>query len=216
MNRVRPLCVLIGGGGHASVLLDCLHCSGAAEVAGLLVPERDRWGSMFEGALVLGGDDLVPSLVERGITHFVIGVGGVGDNGPRKRLFESAEAAGLIPLIVVHPSCVVSASAKVGRGCQILPAAVVNAGAHLGANVIINTGAIVEHDCEVGDHVHIATGARLASTVKVGSLAHIGAGATVIQCRNIGAGATVGAGAVVVKDVEPGAVVAGVPARAIR
>jgi UDP-perosamine 4-acetyltransferase len=186
------------------------------ELAGLLVPERERWGGQFQGIAILGGDDLLPSLSLRGITHFIVAVGGVGDNGPRKRLFESAETAGLLALTVQHPSSVVSAAAQVGRGCQILPGAIVNAGARLGANVIVNSGAIVEHDCEVGDHVHVATGARLASSVKVGPLAHIGAGATVIQCRNIGAGTTVGAGAVVVKDVEPGTVVAGVPARQLR
>ena len=41
----------------------------------------------------------------------------------------------------------------------------------------------------------------------------IGTGACVLQGIRVGAGAIVGAGAVVVRDVEPGAVVKGVPAR---
>jgi acetyltransferase-like isoleucine patch superfamily enzyme len=44
--------------------------------------------------------------------------------------------------------------------------------------------------------------------------ATLGSGAVVLGGVRIGAGALVGAGAVVTKDVEPGAVVAGVPARA--
>ena len=43
--------------------------------------------------------------------------------------------------------------------------------------------------------------------------ASIGSGAVVLGGVRIGAGALVGAGAVVTRDVEPGAVVAGVPAR---
>ena len=213
VTREAVRCVLIGGGGHASVLLDCLEQTDGAVVVGLLVPERARWGSIFRGISVLGGDDLLPSLQERGITHFVVAVGGVGDNGPRRRLFEGAMAVDLLPLTVKHPASVVSPHAVIGPGCQILPGAIVNAGAHLGSNIIVNTGAIVEHDCNVADHVHIASGARLASSVAVGTGAHIGAGATVIQCRTIGEWAIVGAGAVVVRDVASGSVVAGVPAR---
>lgn len=216
MSGAQPVCVLIGGGGHASVLLDCLRCAGGVEVLGLLVPERERWGGQLQGVLVLGGDDLLPSLGQRGVTHFVVAKGGVGDNDPRRSLFERAMSAGLVPLTVRHPTSIVSSEATVGPGCQLLPACILNAGARLGTNVIVNTGAIVEHDCEVGDHVHIATGARLAGTVKVGHLAHIGAGATVIECRTVGAGAMVGAGAVVVEDVAPGVVVAGVPAHPLR
>jgi len=211
-----PQCVLIGGGGHASVLLDCLRLAETARVVGILVPDRERTGDDFHGVPVLGGDELLPSLAGRGISHFVVGVGGVGDNRPRRQLYEMALAAGLAPLAVIHPASLISPRAIIGPGCQLLPGCIVNAGARLGVQVIVNTGAVVEHDCQIGDHVHIATGARLAGTVTLRDLAHIGAGATIIQNRTIGEAATVGAGAVVVKDVPAGAVVVGVPARPIR
>ena len=47
----------------------------------------------------------------------------------------------------------------------------------------------------------------------VESRASIGSGAVVLGGLTIGAGALVGAGAVVTRDVAPGEVVAGVPAR---
>jgi acetyltransferase-like isoleucine patch superfamily enzyme len=52
--------------------------------------------------------------------------------------------------------------------------------------------------------------------VRVGRQVHIGAGATICENLEIGDRAIVGAGAVEIRDVPPEAVVAGVPARAIR
>jgi len=184
-----------------------------AVVVGVVESNRTMWGSTWNGVPVVGGDDKLDALRAEGVTHFVLGVGAVGDNTPRIRLFEQALSSGLTPLTVVHRTSIVSPGATIGAGAQIFPGAIVNTGAHLGLNVIVNTGAIVEHDCRIGDHVHVATGARLASTVTVGRGAHIGAGATVLQCRTIGESAIIGAGGVVVSDVAAGSVVVGVPER---
>jgi UDP-2-acetamido-3-amino-2,3-dideoxy-glucuronate N-acetyltransferase len=46
--------------------------------------------------------------------------------------------------------------------------------------------------------------------------ASIGSGAVILGGVTIGAGALIGAGAVVTRDVEPGTVVAGIPARRLR
>jgi sugar O-acyltransferase (sialic acid O-acetyltransferase NeuD family) len=206
-------CVILGGGGHASVLIDILRASGSPVSLAILDRDPSLWGKDLLGVPILGGDDLLPKLADGGATQFLVGVGSVGDNRPRRLLYDLALAHGMTPLTVRHPAATCSPSAKVGDGSAIFPGAVVNANAVLGVNVIVNTGAIVEHDCVVGDHTHVATGSRLCSTVSVGTGAHIGAGATIRQCVAVGEGAVVGAGAVVVKDVDPWTVVVGVPAR---
>lgn len=206
----------LGAGGHAKVVIDILRRVGDYELVGLLDPKEDLWGSEIEGVKVLGGDPLLPELFGQAVTHAFIGLGSVADTYPRQRLYEAARRHGFQIVRAIHPQSVVSATASIGHGPTIMPTSVVNAGATLGDNVIVNTGAIVEHDCVIGDHVHLATGARLCSTVQVGEGAHIGAGATVRQVIRIGEGAAIGAGSVVVKDVEPGTVVVGVPARLLR
>ena len=210
-----PRCVILGGGGHASVLLDALLLAGTATPVAVLDTNPERHGRTVLGVPVIGDDRRLAALAADGVTHFVVGVGGVRDNQPRRRLFERACASGLRPLTVVHPRAVVSAWAEVGGGSALMPGAIVNAGARLGVNVIVNSGAVVEHDCRVGNHVHVATGARLCSTVQVGDGAHVGAGAVVRQLLTIGRAAVVGAGAVVVEDVADEAVVVGVPARSV-
>ena len=206
----------LGAGGHARVVIKILRLMGTYELVGLLDPKPELWDTQVLGAPVLGDDGILADLYRQGVYHAFIGLGGTGDNRPRKQLYERALREAFQPVQAIHSKAVVSASAQIGKGLTVMAGAVINAAAIVGDNVIINTGAIVEHDCIVGDHAHIATGARLASTVRVGQGAHIGAGATVRQSITIGEGAIVGAGAVVVKDVDPWTVVVGVPARVLK
>lgn len=203
----------LGAGGHAKVLIETLRQVGDYEIVGLLDPDPAKWNTQLLGVVVLGSDDLLPGLLAQGIHYVFIGLGGTGNTHPRRLLYEKALKLGFFIPVIIHPLAIVSPSARVGVGANIMPGAIVNADAQLGQNVIINSGAIVEHDCVIEDHVHIASGARLASTVYVGEGAHIGAGATVKQCIQIGAWAVVGAGAVVIRDVAPHQTVVGVPAR---
>jgi UDP-perosamine 4-acetyltransferase len=206
-------CVILGGGGHARVLIDALFLMEQVTLYGILLPDKTLWGSDVFGVPVLGGDELLPSLAAQGVDSFVVGLGSVGDSSLRQRLFRYGLEQGLDVLSVCHPNAVLSPRASYWRGGQFLPGSIVNAGAVIGENVIINSGAIIEHDCLIGDHVHVATGAHLSGTVQVGEGAHIGTGAVVRQGITIGKNAIVGAGAVVVKDVPPDTLVIGVPAR---
>lgn len=208
---------MLGGGGHARVLLDIVALVQPAWRVAILERDISLCGAEMMGARVIGTDEMLQEIARvRPGAHFSVGLGTVGNCAPRRLLFELAFSQGLSPQTLVHPTAIISKYAYVAEGAQLLPACIVNAGARIGRNAIINSGAIVEHDCVVMDHAHVATGACLASTVTVGEGAHIGAGASVRQCLHIGDGAVVGVGAAVVQDVLSGAVVGGVPARPLR
>ena len=180
------------------------------------LPTGPRERALDEGVSVLGDDDLLEPQYHAGVSHAFIGLGGTGDVRPRRRLYEHARRVGFAAVAAVHPSAVVSPTARLGAGPTILAQAVIGPDAVVGENVIVNSAAVVEHDCRIGDHVHVATGARIVGGVTVGDGAHVGAGATVVGGVAIGAGAIVGAGAVVVRDVAADTVVVGVPARELR
>lgn len=203
--------VVIGGGGHAGVVIDILRLQGA-DLVGIIDPDPGARAATLMNLPVLG-DDRALSRLRESNTWIAIGIGGTGPGDSRRRSFAHARAAGLSVCSVIHPSAVIATNVTLGDGVHIMAGAIIQTGCRVGHNTIVNTGAIIDHDCEIGDHVHIAPGAVLSGGVIVEDGAHIGTGACLIQLVRIGSGAMVAAGAVVVGSVPPGAVVMGVPAR---
>lgn len=208
-------CVVVGAGGHAAVVIDAMLAAGIIP-EGILDRTDARRGERVLGVPILGDDSLIMELRDRGFEAFVVGVGSFGVAPARQRLFDSLLATGLAPLAVRHPSAIVSLSAALGEGAQLLAGCVVNPRAEIGRNCIINTCSVIEHDCRIGDHVHVAPGVVLAGAVTVGDGAHIGLGASVREGVHVGARAIVGAGAAVISDVGADTTVVGVPARVRR
>jgi UDP-perosamine 4-acetyltransferase len=211
-----PAIVGWGAGGHAKSVIDAIESLDRWKIVGLIDSDATRWGTTWASHPILGGEDKLVSLLADGVRHAFVGVGGAGNNVPRKLVFERLlEHEYQLPS-VCHRSSIVSGSAQIGKGTVILAGAIVAAAARVSDNVIINSGAIVDHDCDIGAHSHISTGARLGGSVRVGEGAHVGIGATIRQGLTIGEHAVVGAGSVVIQDVPAGTTVVGSPARIIR
>lgn len=203
--------LVIGAGGHGRVVADALRAAGR-KVLGFLDAAADLEGMQIDGLPVLGGDSLLQGYPTSTIM-LANGIGSTVSTVVRRRLYERLTACGFQFETVRHPAAVVSHSAVLSSGVQIMAGAVVQPGAVIGEDTIINTGALIDHDCVIGNHCHLAPGAVLSGAVRVGDDCHIGTAASVIQGVAIGAGATIAAGAVVVGDVAAGARMAGVPAR---
>jgi len=206
----------IGAGGHAKVVLEAIRRQGLYEVVGLLDEAASKVGGEVLGVPVIGDDAALERVRASGVRHAFVGVGSTGDSTRRIEVHERTTREGMEIISVVDPTAFVSPSARLGAGSTVLACAIVQAGAEIGRFALVNSGAIVEHDCLIGEYVHVATGARLASTVHCGRGAHIGVGASIRQCVSVGERAGIGAGAVVVRDVGPGEVVVGNPARLLR
>jgi len=200
----RPY-IIIGAGGHASVIADILFKCGYS-VKGFL-DDAVAVGTIVLGAKVLGNTD---SCMDHPECLFIIGV---GDNNTRKRIALS------YPLeygAAIHPSAVIGRQVGIGRGTVVMAGCVVNPKTAIGEHCIINTGACLDHDNKISDFAHVSPGAVFGGTVFIGSGTHVGIGSciknNIVICDDV----VIGAGAVVVSDiVEPGTY-AGVPARRIK
>ncbi len=213
MKQNINICVILGGGGHAHVLVDIIKSNGRPHLYAVLDPDRSLKGHNIFGVPILGDDKLLPDLVNDGVNSFIVGIGSTRDNSTRRRLFELGVSHNLEPITIAHTTSVSSRWSKIGKGSQLLPNCTINTHATLGTNTIINSNAVVEHDCVIGDHVNISTGANLCGDVQIGSGAFVGSGATIMQGITIGTWAVVGAGSLVLNDVPPYSLVAGVPAK---
>ena len=193
---------VIGGGGHASVVVDVARRAGVSNIT-IWSDDSPSANRFPRGTQFRRLDDLdaaCPVIL------------GIGDLALR------SELRGRFPALappIIDPSAVVGGGVRVAAGAVIFPLCVVNANASIEADAIINTGCIVEHDCVVQSNAHLSPGTRLAGGVVIGRGAHVGTGGIVLPGVRVGEGSIVGAGAVVTQDVPPGVTVVGVPARAL-
>jgi acyl-[acyl carrier protein]--UDP-N-acetylglucosamine O-acyltransferase len=72
------------------------------------------------------------------------------------------------------------------------------------------------HIAVIGDDCEISTGAIIGGGAWIGDNVRVGLGAVVLPRQVVGDDAVIGAGAVVTRDVPPGAVMVGNPARRLR
>jgi sugar O-acyltransferase (sialic acid O-acetyltransferase NeuD family) len=203
--------IIIGGGGHAKVLVSTLLLQHRT-VLGFVDPKAGLRPLL--GIAYLGDDSMV-LLHSPDQVRLVNGVGAPDSAVSHRRVYERFLERQYLFETVIHPSAIIAPDVQIEDGVQIMGGAVVQPGSRLGANVIINTGARVDHDCSIDAHAHIAPGVTLSGNVHIGKGAHIGIGASIIQGIDVGPACIVGAGAVVIENVPAEVTVVGVPARPV-
>lgn len=197
--------VIIGAGGHGRVVADTITLCGD-KVVGFL----DDNAQSDENMKVIGKKADAHKYCD-GETYLFVAI---GNCKVRKEIMESLPDAKWY--IAIHPSAVVSPSAKIGEGSCVLPNAAVNNSAEIGKGVVVNTGAAVDHDNVIGDYSLLACGAHLAGTVSVGECTWIGVGSTIsnniVVCNNV----RLEAGTVVIENITEEGTYLGNPAKKVR
>lgn len=207
--RQNSRLVLIGGGGHCKSVLDTIiRLNTYSEV--VITDCKLAAGTRILGCEVVGNDEMLSELFERGFRDAVITIGSIKSTDIRRDAFLKAEAVGFNFPRIIDPSAVVSGSASIGAGVYIGKNAVVNVDTVIDDMAIINTGAIVEHDCRIGKFTHVAVGAVICGGAEIEEDILIGANAVVLQGVRIGRNSIIGAGGIVLGDVPENSKIVGV------
>ncbi len=204
--------LLLGSGGHAKVLIDCLQQLHDVEILGMLDIDPARVGQLVLGELVLGVEGIIEQYFPDSV-YLINAVGSVESPINREKVFIKFKEQGYFFFSVVHPSAIVSKDAKFGEGVQLMAGAIVQPGCVVGDNVILNAGTSIDHDCQIGGHVHLAPGVICSGHVSIGDCSHVGVGSVIIQNVSIGANCLVAAGAVVINDFTDYSKIIGIPAK---
>lgn len=197
--------IVIGGGGHASVLIDILHRL-QAPVYAFISPSIPANTAIFKGITHWLSDDILTALP---VDEYILvnGIGSIPGSKIRESIANSARELGYEFMSVISPDAYVSDFATLSPGVQIMGRAIVQPGCKIGIDVIVNSGAIIEHDSIIGDCSHISPGAVVCGNVSIGEKVHVGANASVIQGINVARGSVIGAGAIVTKNLNSAAIV---------
>lgn len=195
---------LFGASGHGKVIKDILNANGIKVEA--FADDNPNVNECGGRPVLHDATGLSPMIVS------------IGVNRIRKMIVERLKANNpdIKFATAIHPSAVISPTAKIGDGTVVMAGAVVNADAVIGNHCIINTGTTVDHDCKIGDYCHIAPGVNISGATNVGEGTWVGVGSCVIQCLNIGKNCMIGAGSVVVNDIPDNVTAFGCPAKVIK
>lgn len=124
----------------------------------------------------------------------------------------------------IEPGAIIRDMVEIGDNCVIMMGAVLNIGAVVGEKTMIDMNVVVGGRAIVGKNCHIGAGTVLAGVIEPPSAQPVvieddvmtGANVVILEGVKVGKGAVIAAGSVVIKNVEPGMVMAGIPAKPLK
>lgn len=204
--------VIVGAGRQGRNVLDVFHLDLTQNpVAGFLDDTKEP-DAKIDGFPVLGA---LERMQDSGFVSAYRWIIAIGACQPRYEIAKRLDAMGAEFASAVHPTVLISRSARLGRGiymggysralsnCQIGDWCIVEGFASIGADVEIGLGCLVGPGCQT-------TGGS-----KAGDRTLLGAGSVLANDISVGDDCTIGANAAVVRDIPNDSKAYGVPARII-
>ncbi len=211
---MKPLLV-VGSSGHAGVALEAIELGQEYQVIGLL-DSFEAPGAPKHSYQVCGRVEEAAALSES--LHCRCFFIAVGDNFARWQIASelSATIPGITFATLIHPSVLVSKSARIGAGTLVAANSVISVNASLGEGCIVNVASAVNHDCRMDDYASISGNVHLGGNTTIGFRSSVGIGTTIREKVTIGPDSVVAAGSMVRHNLPANVVASGVPAKIIR
>ncbi|MEB6625869.1 acetyltransferase [Acinetobacter pittii] len=170
----KNILLILGAGGHGKSVAEAASLSGKWES---IVFADDAWPEKteFYGYPVLSS---VKRLVEASL-DVSAAIPAVGNNLVRQQWYQLIQDIGLPVANIIHPSAIISPSAKIGGGVTIMAGCIIGVETYIDDGVIVNMGTAIDHDVEIGQFAHLSVGVKVGGGKKIDSFSFVPAGSII-------------------------------------
>lgn len=207
--------ILIGAGGHAAEVVDYINYNNRVfpektiEILGFLDINKEAYNHYEFEKPFLGTAE------EHTILKNVEYLFCFGNLKYKKELVEKFTEGGALFLTFIHPTALISPSAKIGKGVLISHNASVGPKVVIGDFNILNSRCTIGHDSQIGDYNFISPQVSVSGNTKIGNSNMFGVNSATIPGVKIGNTNTIGAGSIITKNIADYSLVVGVPGKVI-
>jgi acetyltransferase EpsM len=193
--------IIIGAGGHAAELNDYINLHNQIkpqeriEILGFIDDDEQIYAHYDYTAPFLG------SIKNHQINSDVSYLMGIANIKYRKEITLAFLEKGAQFTGFIHPTVVISPSAKVGSTVVISHSTSVGPKVTIGEHNLINSRCTIGHDTSIGEFNFISPMVALSGNTKIGNENLIGTGSITIPAIKIGNHNKIGAGTVVIFDI---------------
>ena len=110
----------------------------------------------------------------------------IGDALGRRKVADLLRSRNTHLMTYIHPTALISSTARISEGVIICPNSIVNADAYIGCNVAINVFCSVGHGANVGAHSVLSPYCSLNGDATLGACGFMGSGATIFPKISVG------------------------------
>ena len=205
--------IVYGAGEFGSLISNVISYHTDLSIVAYVDDDSEKIGRLIDGAPVLGNEDIVKFAQENRIKY---AISSIGNNKIRAEKYTLLKNKGFQMLSIVHPQALIDTKVKYGDNVIIEMGTAIHTNSNIGNNVFLGGDALIGHHNKIGNHVLVGGNVSFGGAVVVEDYVSIGVGASIKPGVRLGEGSVIGVGAAVVKDVDPGDIVVGVPAKSIK
>ena len=195
--------IIVGAGGHAAELRDYIayiNNTGKIhlEVEGFLDDDEEAYKAYDYPEPFLG---TISSHQTRKDVDYLMGIANIKYRRP---IIERIEAEGATFAGLIHPTVLISPSAKLGKGVIISHNASIGPKVVIGDHNIVNSRCTIGHDTVIGSYNFISPQVALSGHTTVGDENMIGVNSCTIPGIKLGNNNVIAAGSIIFKNVGDG------------
>ncbi len=189
---------LIGSGTHAALLAKIVKRQNKV-ISGVISKDLKKNVKYFDFPVIENDSEILNYDPKKVV--LINGIGQLPKDNNRIRITKYFKKKNYKFLTIIDENSIISPSAKICEGAQIMAGTIIQENVFIGENTIINTGTILEHDVVIESNCHLATGTICCGNSHIKDETFVGAGSLISNNIIVGKKSIIGGRTVLTKNV---------------